>query len=607
FESASELNIRGGTNDQNLYLLDGMKIYQTGHFFGLISGINPHITEKVNFIKNGTSAYYGDGISGTIAMATDDQVTTQTHGSAGFNLLYTDAFLQVPLSKKISVLASGRHSLPSSWKTPTYRQYYRRAFSNTELADPANADLTQNEEFGFYDASLKLLYDISPKDKLRLNTFIINNSLTYDEQGEFNGQTQQKRSSLGQQSLGGGINYSRLWNDRLKTQAEGYYSKYSLDAINQNIAQDQQLTQGNEVQESGLRLSTFIEVNKHLFLQSGYQFYETGITNADQINNPSFERRVKEVMRIHALFAESGITLDEDRTNIRFGIRTNYYDKLNRLTLEPRLVVTRAISGTITLELLGEQKSQSSLQVIDAPNDFFGIEKSRWLLANGDDIPLLISRQAAFGMIYKKGRWMVNTEAFYKNVDGIISSSQGFQNQFQYTRTMGGYSATGFDLLVNHQSSRSLQWLRYSLLKSNYEFPELTPSVFPNSADIRHIITGGLNYRFSKIELAAGGNWYTGRPITRPVPGEEVVSGSINYDLPNGARLKNYMRLDLSARWQFYTGDNMKSHLGISLWNITNHKNILDEYYVVNADNQAQKIEQPGLAFTPNIFIRVDF
>ncbi|HRJ28725.1 MAG TPA: TonB-dependent receptor plug domain-containing protein [Cyclobacteriaceae bacterium] len=606
-ESAAELNIRGGTNDQNLFLLDGIKIYQTGHFFGLISGINPHITEKVNFIKNGTSAWYGDGVSGTIAITTDDQLSTQTQGSAGINLLYADGFLQIPLTKKLSIHASGRHSLPSSWKTPTFRQYYRRAFSNTELSDKASADLTRNEEFSFYDASLKLLYDISSRDKLRVSTFTISNALNYDEQGEFSGRPLQRKSSLGQQSLGSSIHYAHLWSDRVKTQAEGYFSKYSLDAINQNIAQDQQLTQGNEVLETGIRLTSLIEVNQQWHIQSGYQFYETGITNADQINNPSFERRVKEVMRTHALFAESGITLHEDRTNIRFGLRTNYYDKLNRLTVEPRLVVSRALSKTITVELLGEQKSQSSLQVIDAPNDFFGIEKSRWLLANDDDVPLLISRQAAAGMIFKKGDWLVNSEVFYKDVDGIISSSQGFQNQFQYVRTSGGYTATGFDVLVNHHSSRSLQWLRYSLLKSNYEFPEFTPAVFPNSADVRHIITGGLSYRFSKVELSAGGNWYTGRPVTRPVAGEEVVSGSINYDLPNGVRLKNYMRIDLSTRWHFYTGVKVKYHLGLSLWNITNHKNILDEHYLVNSENQAEKIEQRGLAFTPNIFLRFDF
>mgnify|MGYP003706989299 FL=1 len=36
-ERISNLNIRGGTNDQNLILWDGIKMYQSGHFFGLIS------------------------------------------------------------------------------------------------------------------------------------------------------------------------------------------------------------------------------------------------------------------------------------------------------------------------------------------------------------------------------------------------------------------------------------------------------------------------------------------------------------------------------------------------------------------------------------------
>ena len=41
-EKISDLNIRGGTQDQNLVLWDGIRMYQSGHFFGLISAINPY-------------------------------------------------------------------------------------------------------------------------------------------------------------------------------------------------------------------------------------------------------------------------------------------------------------------------------------------------------------------------------------------------------------------------------------------------------------------------------------------------------------------------------------------------------------------------------------
>ena len=50
-ETVSDINIRGGTNDQNLILWDGIKMYQSGHFFGLISAFNPHLTDKVTIIK----------------------------------------------------------------------------------------------------------------------------------------------------------------------------------------------------------------------------------------------------------------------------------------------------------------------------------------------------------------------------------------------------------------------------------------------------------------------------------------------------------------------------------------------------------------------------
>ncbi|MGS0524969.1 TonB-dependent receptor plug domain-containing protein [Zobellia nedashkovskayae] len=73
-ETVSNINIRGGSNDQNLILWDGIKMYQSGHFFGLISAFNPYLTDKVTLIKNGTGSQYGDGVSGVIDMRTKDKI-----------------------------------------------------------------------------------------------------------------------------------------------------------------------------------------------------------------------------------------------------------------------------------------------------------------------------------------------------------------------------------------------------------------------------------------------------------------------------------------------------------------------------------------------------
>ena len=75
-ETVSNINIRGGSHDENLILWDGIKMYQSGHFFGLISVFNPQMTNKILLQKNGTRVDYSDGVSGTISMLTSNHINS---------------------------------------------------------------------------------------------------------------------------------------------------------------------------------------------------------------------------------------------------------------------------------------------------------------------------------------------------------------------------------------------------------------------------------------------------------------------------------------------------------------------------------------------------
>lgn len=606
-EAAADINIRGGTNDQNLVLLDGIKVYQTGHFFGLISGLNPHIMSKVTLTRNGTSAYYGEATSGTIAIQSQDHVSEKLSGGGGINLLYEDGYLNVPISKKISVQLAARRSLPSSWQTPTYQQYFNRAFSNSEVSNSTTNSLAQNQDFYFFDSHLKVLFDLTSRDKIRASFFNVANQLEFEETSQINNNAEQKKSSLEQHSIGASLSYARLWNDKLKTTIEGYLSGYSLDAVNQDIPAAQQLIQANKVLETGLRTTALFQLSPKFYLQSGYQFSETGITNSDAINNPEFSRLVKEVNRTHVLFAEGNYSDNEERTNIRVGLRGNYFSKLNSATLEPRVMINKKLNEKFSAEILGEVKSQTNIQFIDLQSDFLGVEKRRWLMSNGEDIPMLKSRQLSAGISYNNNNLLISADVFYKKVNGIVTSSQGFQNQFASVRTNGNYDVTGLDLLVNKKIKRVNVWLGYSLSESNYFFEELTPQTFPSNFDIRQSLNGGVSAHLNQFELSAGANWHSGLPATFPVAGNEVVSGEINYEAPNSSRLSDYLRVDLSARWYFYYGRKLKSHIGISLWNVLNQENVLSQFYKVDNTGQAVAVQQSGLAFTPNIFLRVEF
>src|SRR5690606_14414533 len=125
-ETVSYLNVRGGTHDQNLFLWDGIKMYQTSHFFGMISAFNPYLTQEVSLIKNGSSAYYGDGVSGVISMRTGRKINDSLQVSAGINMINADVHLDAPVTKKSSVQVASRSSYNGILDTPTFRQYFKK-------------------------------------------------------------------------------------------------------------------------------------------------------------------------------------------------------------------------------------------------------------------------------------------------------------------------------------------------------------------------------------------------------------------------------------------------------------------------------------------------
>src|SRR5690606_32159846 len=165
-------------------------------------------------------------------------------------------------------------------------------------------------------------------------------------------------------------------------------------------------------------------------LAAGYQFNETGVTSFDKINVPPFTRTITELIRSHAIIGEATYESTGNRVFLRGGFRLNYYDKLARFLAEPRIQFSYKISSDWQLEILGQRKSQSLSQVIDRQQDFLGIEKRRWIIANNDNVPLQVSTQGSIGFTYKHSGWLVSVESFLKNVEGITTSSQGFQYEF---------------------------------------------------------------------------------------------------------------------------------------------------------------------------------
>ncbi|BAO74718.1 TonB-dependent receptor domain-containing protein [Winogradskyella sp. PG-2] len=610
-ERISNINVRGGTNDQNLILYEGIRMYQTGHFFGLISAFNPYLSENISASKNGTSAKYGNGVSSTISIKHQDDLDQKFNAGIGGNLLSTDGFTKIPLSPKTELQLSARRSYTDILASTTYDSYFDRIFNDSELnaSNNINTQLSLDERFLFYDFNAKFLYDIDKTSKLRINLLNIYNNLDYNQVFvNSDNNFQSTRSDLKQVSYGISSTYSKLWNNKVNTAVQVYYSNYDLDAENNNITNFQRLIQENKVEDYGIRLDISNVFSDNAKFNGGYQFNEVGVTNIEDVINPDFTSLIKEIIRTHAIFGEIEWYSNTRNTYIRFGSRINYFGKLAEFLIEPRFTINQKFWDHFRLEILGELKSQSIIQIIDLQQDFFGIEKRRWQLANADDVPLITSEQVSIGLSYNQNNLLVSLEGYYKGVNGITARSQGFQNQFQFTNDIGSYTVKGIDFLINKRFNNFSTWLSYSFSKNDYQFEVLNNgNAFPNTLDLRHVANASLTYNLDNFKVGFGVNWHSGRPYTNPSDTQTTTNSNIEYESPNSSRLNDYFRADISAIYNFKFSKKIKAEVGASIWNIFNQKNFINRYYTFDSDDSIIEIDNRSLKFTPNLSFRISF
>ncbi|RLD27656.1 MAG: TonB-dependent receptor [Bacteroidetes bacterium] len=605
-ETVSNINIRGGTHDQNLILWDNIKMYQSGHFFGLISMYNPQITQKVSLRKNGSDVSYTDGVSGTIAMQTNKNINTKFSGNIGMNLIDANGFTDIPIGKNSSIQIAARKSLSDFIKTPTYNEYFDRISQDTEVENNFNNILNSGKTFDFYDTSLRWIYKISDKDEIRLNFINVSNELIFNENAVINNNAESKESSLTQNSIAGALYYNRIWNEDLQTTFEVYETDYKLKAINVNIFDSQRFLQENIVSETSLKLKVDYKLNDRFSLLSGYHFVETKVTNLDDVDRPVFRLLVSEVVRTHSVFSQLGLKSLNKNTNLNVGVRFNYIDKFNKTILEPRLSFSQRFLDYFTFEILGEMKHQNTSQIINFQNDFLGIEKRRWQLSNDDDIPVITSEQISVGLNYSQNGWLVSAEAYFKNVDGITTQSQGFHNQYEFVKTNGSYDVTGLDFLLRKNIDQFNTWISYSFMNNSYTFNDLETNAFPSNYNVAHVVTIGTAYSTKKLKISAGLNWHSGKPTTLPMIGNEIIDNTINFGATNTNNLDEYLRVDVSALYNFRFTSKVKANIGISVWNVLNNDNEVNNFYRINEDVVNETIQR-SLGITPNAIFRVYF
>lgn len=605
-ETVSNINIRGGSHDQNLILWDDIKMYQSGHFFGLISSFNPQITKTATVINNGTDASFTDGVSGSILMESDKNLQSNFKGSFGVNLLNADLSADIPLGETSSIQITGRKSTDDIFRTPTYDSYFDRVTQNTEAQNNISEVNNSEQNFNFFDTSLRWLYKPTDKDVIRLNFILINNDLTFDETALFEGSLETRESSISQNSIAAGLNYTRQWSDNFRTHLNVYNTDYKLQGVNANILANQRFLQENSVSETAIKLGGFYNLQLWTF-NLGYQFTETEVINLNDVDVPRFVSQDSEVLREHSVFSQVYYENSSKNFSVRSGVRLNYIEKFDELIVEPRLSIRKTIGTHFEIEALGEFKHQTTSQIVNFQNDFLGIERRRWQLTDNDNIPILQSKQTSLGVLYKNKGWLIDAKGYFKTVNGITTQSQSFTTKYELEREKGSYDAFGFEFLFRKKFKHLSSWLSYSYINNTYTFEALEEIEFPSNFDITHSITLGSTFSNKNWNFSAGLNYRTGKPTSIPLPDNEVVDDEVNFDSANNERLQDYLRVDASAMYKFKISNRSRSEIGASVWNLTNIKNPINNYYRLNNENTPVKFSRFSLGLTTNAVLRIYF
>ncbi|MFN2262532.1 MAG: TonB-dependent receptor plug domain-containing protein, partial [Psychroflexus sp.] len=507
---------------------------------------------------------------------------------------------------------AGRYALSEFIDTPTFENYTDKIFQNTEISNFSNSEnlrLSSDINLQYFDANLQFQTQLSENTTWQINAMGISNELNFTEQNT--NTLDRKDNRLAQESYVVSTDIKKRFSKRFSVSALAYASYYQLDGKNASALNNQLLNQTNDVLDFGAKLRSDFDFNDKFKLSFGYQFNEIGIRNDNIVNIPEVEIRQKSVLQTHAGILETRLKNFNQKLTTRLGLRVNYYDKFSEFKFEPHVNMTYEVSPFYDLVLMAEQKHQVTAQVIDLQNDFFGIEKRRWVLADQNQIPIQRLRQVEIGQVYKKNAWLFTANVFYKQIENISSSSQNFQNQLEFLQLSGDYHTYGAEFLIQKMFDDFRFWANYAYNESEYEFTTFSPSVFPNNFETSHHIESGISYVANPIKVSLSGRYFSGKPTTpidqnRPVLNPDI-NPQINFLTPNASNITDYFQVNFSGSYT-HSWSKTQVEIGLAILNLLNTNNTVNQFFRLNNDVlEIEQVSNQSLELTPNAFLKINF
>ncbi len=561
-EGTSGLNVRGGTTDQNLFLLDEATVYNPQHLFGFFSTFNSDAVKNVELYKGGFPAQYGGRLSSVVDVKMREGNKKKFSGSGGLGIIASRLTLEGPIVKeKGSFIVSGRR---------TYVDLILRQVNKANSDDP---DFTQLPEYYFHDLNGKINYQLSKKDKLFISAYYGRDAFVFkDDDFDF---------LFKWGNIAATARWNHIYNSKLFSNTTLTYSDYNYN-ISNRLTNFATFELGSGIKDFTGKIDYFYSPDNRHNIRFGanitYHTFDVGrLSFEDDEETFSFQSGQGFDAFAMAAYIADDFEINED-LKINYGVRLSSFnnDKFY-WGIEPRFSSKYSITDDLSVKVSYAYMNQFIHLVA---NSSASLPTDIWYPSNKNIKPQR-SQQVAGGLAYTfslgENDFIISDEVYYKWGRDLIDFRDGAQlfvnDNLDEEFVFGKGWSYGNEFYLEKQSGDLRGWIGYTLSWSWRKFPDILEGrKFNPTYDRRHdlslVVLYDLNKRISLTSawVFSSGNLTTlpvGRFFFTDIPGSEgqfpISEGSNSgisitpvYADRNSFRLASYHRLDLGFILRFF-------------------------------------------------------
>ena len=613
-ELMSGLYVHGGDGTDNLFLLDGVPLYNISHFGGLFSSFNTDVVENLDFYKSGFPARYGGRLSSVVDVETSEGNMEKYHGN--FSLGLIDGRIQVegPIIKDRTSFNFG---IRRSWMDVVTIPALLYANAQNKKN---GLDVEVDGGYAMTDLNGRITHKFSDRSKLNAIVYWGNDNLRagLDEKGD-------AYMDLDIGTTWGSLATSLRWDydfsKALRSRMTGYFSRSGSD-IGYGFGVGSKLEDGSkfEIKMSDHNLCTVRDAGfKYDFdwYPDSFHHVRYGVTAAwhgyaverNYVSSrqlPGMEENKDTNKKDNSYNAIEPAFYFEDEMFLAYnftlnaGMRWSLFatDRGNSWNyLEPRAALKYMAHKDVCLKLSYTRMSQYahlvSAMYIDLPTN-------SWMPSSEGADPM-ISDQIAGGVYLTPGPFKINVEGWYKTMHNMLSYNGAnafypplvnWENSF----TSGEGKSYGFEFEFTYENPLLELSAFYTLGWTWRQFDAYYPYPFLDRNDNRHKINLVGTWRPMRgFSIYFNWNYHTGSRITLPshvIAYSATAYSDMLFQAPYNTKLPDYHRLDIGADLTARLNNGSSLNFNLSIYNVYNHLNA--SFAILDHDEKGDYI---GMAY----------